>query len=53
MGTKLDIEQIAKQLGAEHLAEQAQASPMQVAALLLEQAVQTVVSQGPAGQTNG
>ncbi len=29
----------------EQLAEQAQASPMQVAALLLERAVQTVVSQ--------
>lgn len=29
----------------ERLAEQAQASPMQVAALLLERAVQTVVSQ--------
>lgn len=33
----------------EHLAEQAQASPMQVAAILLEQAVQTVVSQDQVG----
>jgi hypothetical protein len=33
----------------EKLAEQAQASPMQVAALLLEQAVQTVVSHEQAG----
>ncbi len=37
----------------ENLAEQAHASPMQVAALLLEQAVQTVVSQAQAGPTNG
>jgi hypothetical protein len=37
----------------ENLAEQAHASPMQVAALLLEQAVQTVVSQAQAGQTDG
>lgn len=37
----------------EKLAEQAHASPMQVAALLLEQAVQTVVSQEQAGRTNG
>src|SRR5438876_11463555 len=37
----------------EQLAEQAHASPMQVAALLLEQAVQTVVSQEQAGGTNG
>ena len=33
----------------EKLAEQAQASPMQIAALLLEQAVQTVVSHEQAG----
>src|SRR6266478_891229 len=33
----------------EKLAEQAHASPMQVAALLLERAVQTVVSQEQAG----
>jgi len=37
----------------ERLAEQAHASPMQVAALLLEQAVQTVVNQDQAGATNG
>jgi hypothetical protein len=37
----------------EKLAEQAHASPMQVAALLLERVVQTVASQEPAGQTNG
>ncbi|HEV3338755.1 MAG TPA: hypothetical protein VG125_00315 [Pirellulales bacterium] len=37
----------------EKLAAQAHASPMQVAALLLEQAVQTVVSQEQAGGTNG
>ena len=37
----------------EQLAEQAHASPMQVAALLLERAVQTVVTQEQAGQTNG
>ena len=37
----------------EQLAEQAHASPMQVAALLLERAVQTVVSQGQADRTNG
>ncbi len=36
----------------EQLAEQAHASPMQVAALLLEQAVQTIVSQEQAGRTN-
>jgi len=36
----------------EKLAEQAHASPMQVAALLLERAVQTV-SQEQAGRTNG
>src|SRR4051812_8054478 len=34
----------------EKLAEQAQASPMQVAALLLERAVETVVSQDMSGQ---
>ena len=33
----------------EHLAKEAHASPMQVAALLLEQAVQTVVSQDNVG----
>src|SRR3954454_9242471 len=33
----------------EQLAEQTQASPMQVAALLLERAVQTVVSQEQSG----
>ena len=37
----------------EKLAEQAHASPMQVAALLLERAVQTVVGQEQAGRTNG
>src|SRR5262245_65118991 len=37
----------------ERLAEQAHASPMQVAALLLEQSVQAVVSHQPAGRTNG
>jgi len=37
----------------EKLAEQAHASPMQVAALLLERAVQTVVSEDQAGRTNG
>jgi len=37
----------------EKLAEQAHVSPMQVAALLLEQAVQTVVSQEQVGRTNG
>jgi hypothetical protein len=37
----------------EKLAVQAQASPMQVAALLLERAVQTIVSQEQAGKTNG
>jgi hypothetical protein len=37
----------------EQLAEQAHASPMQVAALLLEQAVQTAVSQEEASRTNG
>ena len=37
----------------EKLAEQTDASPMQVAALLLERAVQTVVSQEQAGRTNG
>jgi hypothetical protein len=37
----------------EKLAEQAHASPMQIAALLLERAVQTVVSQEQAGRTNG
>ncbi|MBV9122070.1 MAG: hypothetical protein JO112_01760 [Planctomycetes bacterium] len=37
----------------ERLAEQVHASPMQVAALLLEQAVQTVVSQEEAGRING
>jgi hypothetical protein len=35
------------------LAEQAHASPMQVAALLLERAVQTLVSQEQAGRSNG
>jgi hypothetical protein len=35
----------------EQLAEQAQASPMQVAALLLERAVQTAMSQEHAGRT--
>ena len=33
----------------EHLAEQAHASPMQVAALLLEQAVQNIASQDQVG----
>src|ERR1700674_5104191 len=37
----------------EKIAAHAHASPMQVAALLLEQAVQTVVSQEQAGRTNG
>lgn len=37
----------------ENIAKQAHASPMQVAALLLEQAVQTVVSQEQASRTNG
>src|SRR5215217_4414485 len=37
----------------EKIAEQAHASPMQVAALLLERAVQTVVSQDQAGRTDG
>src|ERR1043166_4640333 len=37
----------------EKLAEQAQASPMQVAALLLERAVQTTVSQEQDAGTNG
>jgi hypothetical protein len=37
----------------EKLAEQAHASPMQVAALLLERAVQTMVSQEQAGRSNG
>ena len=37
----------------EQLAEQAHASPMQVAALLLERAVQTAVSRVEAGRTNG
>jgi hypothetical protein len=37
----------------EKLAEQTQASPMQVAALLLERAVQSVVSQEEATRTNG
>jgi hypothetical protein len=37
----------------ERLAEQAQASPMQVAALLLERAVQTVMGQEQAGRSNG
>src|SRR5436305_13921460 len=37
----------------EKLAEQAHASPMQVAALLLEQALQTVVGLEQAGRTNG
>jgi hypothetical protein len=36
----------------EKLAEQTRASPMQVAALLLEQAVQTVVSEGQAGRAS-
>jgi hypothetical protein len=37
----------------EKLAEQAHASPMQVAALLLERVVQTAVSQEQGRQTNG
>src|SRR6516162_4386288 len=37
----------------EKLGEQAHASPMQVAALLLERAVQTMVSQDQASRTNG
>ena len=37
----------------EKLAEQAHASPMQVAALLLERVVQTAASQEQGGQTNG
>ena len=37
----------------ENIAEQARASPMQVAALLLEQAVQSVTSQGQVDQSNG
>jgi hypothetical protein len=37
----------------EKIAEQAHASPMQVAALLLERAVQTVVSEEQAGRTTG
>jgi hypothetical protein len=37
----------------DQLAEQAHASPMQVAALLLEQAVQTVVRQEQPGRTKG
>lgn len=37
----------------EKLAEQAHASPMQVAAILLEHAVQTVVSQEHTGRTTG
>ena len=37
----------------EKLAEQGHASPMQVAALLLERAVETVVSHEPACRTNG
>lgn len=41
------LEQLAK------LGEQANASPMQVAALLLEQAVQVVVSQEQASRTTG
>jgi hypothetical protein len=36
----------------EKLAEQSQASPMQVAALLLERAVQDIVSQEQAGRTS-
>src|SRR5437773_4318447 len=41
------LEQLAQ------LAEQAHASPMQVAALLLERAAQTLVSQEHAGRSNG
>ena len=37
----------------EKLAEDAHASPMQVAALLLERAVQTVLNLEQAGRTNG
>lgn len=37
----------------EKLADQAHASPMQLAAILLERAVQAVVSQEKAGRTNG
>src|SRR5690242_8899562 len=37
----------------EKLAEHAHASPMQVAALLLERAVQTLVTLEQAGRTNG
>jgi hypothetical protein len=37
----------------EKLGELAHASPMQVAALLLERAVQTAVAQGQIGGTNG
>lgn len=37
----------------EKLAQQAQASPMQVAALLLERVVQTVISHEQAGRTSG
>src|SRR5919204_2768301 len=37
----------------EKLGERAHASPMQVAALLLERAVQTVVNQEQTGRTNG
>ena len=37
----------------EKLAEHAHASPMQVAAILLERAVQTVVIQEQAGRTSG
>jgi hypothetical protein len=37
----------------EKLAEDTHASPMQVAALLLERAVQTVASQQQSGGTNG
>ena len=37
----------------ETLADRTHASPMQVAALLLERAVQTVVSQDQAGRNNG
>jgi hypothetical protein len=37
----------------EKLGDQAHASPMQVAALLLERAVQTMMSQEQGGRTNG
>src|SRR3954468_20478481 len=37
----------------ERIAEQAHASPMQIAALLLERAVQTVVSEDQADRANG